>query len=49
MKHFKIRFQTDEPDFSTVPEPPDFNEWRDTAYGHHDEDLPVDAPPPLGK
>ena len=39
----------DEPDFSTVPEPTDFKEWRDTAHGHHDEDIPSDAPPPLGK
>ena len=48
-KHFQIRFRTDEPDFSSVPEPPSFEEWRDTAYGHHEEDLPPDAPPPLGK
>lgn len=25
-KHFQIRFRTDEPDFSTVPEPPSFKE-----------------------
>ena len=48
-KHFQIRFQTDEPDFSTVSEPPSFRVWRDTAYGHHEEDLPPDTPPPLGK
>lgn len=32
-----------------MPEPLDFKEWRDTAYGHHDKDIPSDAPPPLGK
>ena len=48
-KHFNLRFRVDKPDISTIPEPPDYDEWKDTAYGHHSEDIPSDAPPPLGK
>ena len=48
-KHFEFRFRVDEPDFSTISEPPDYEEWKDTDYGHHSEDIPSNAPPPLGK
>lgn len=48
-QHFKIKFLTDEPDFSTVLKTSDFTKWRDTTYGHHDDDLKADASPPLGK
>ena len=43
-KHFKIR-----PNFDDTPHIPDYIDWGDTPYGHHDKDLPLDAPKPLGK
>ena len=49
LKHFKIRFHTDEPDYSNTPDIPDYHDWRDTAYGNHEEELPMNAPSPLGK
>ena len=49
MKHFKVRFRTDEPEYSDLPDIPNYDDWRDTAYGHHTEELPTDAPVPLGK
>ena len=43
-----IRFRTDEPDISTIPTPIGHN-WKHTAYGSPTENIPHDAPPPLGK
>ena len=45
---FKIRFRVDEPDMSA------FNttngiDWSKTVYGEHGEEIPHDAPKPLGK
>ena len=47
-RDYKIRFCTDEPDFSNVPPIPD-HDWKYTPYGNPTEDLPTDAPPPRGK
>jgi hypothetical protein len=46
-KFAKIRFRTHEPDFSdlVVPE----YDWADAVYGKVKEDIPSDAPTPLGK
>ena len=49
LKHFKIRFRTDEPDYSNILDIPDYHDWRDIAYGKHEEPLSTNAPPPLGK
>ena len=49
LKHFKIRFCTEEPDYSDLPDIPDYHDWSDTAYRRHEEPLPTNAPPPLGK
>ena len=46
-RHYKIRFRTEEPDFSAVPCVE--YDWSNTTYGNGEEDLPKDAPPPLGK
>ena len=46
MKHFGICFRTYEPDFSDVEET--IQDWQ-SVYGDVKEELPVDAPPPLGK
>ena len=48
MKDFKIRFRVEQPDYSDVPPIPD-HDWKYTPYGNPTEDLPLDAPPPLGK
>ena len=47
MKHGFIRIRTAEPDFSDLP----LNEhdWSHTIYGDVHEELPSDAPEPLGK
>ena len=47
-RHLKIRFRVDEPDYSNVPPIPD-HDWAHTVYGKRKEDIPLDAPPPLGK
>ena len=47
MKHATICFQTEEPDFSALPDQ-QFN-WAYTVYGHVEEVLPHDLPSPLGK
>jgi hypothetical protein len=47
MKHAMIRFRTDEPDFSDLPIVK--YDWEKTVYGNVVEDVPQDAPPPLGK
>ena len=49
MKHFKVRFRTGEPEYSDLPDIPNYDDWRDTAYGKHSEELPTNAPIPLGK
>jgi hypothetical protein len=46
-KFAKIRFRTHEPDFSDLVVPD--HDWSDTVYGNVKEDLPSDAPKPLGK
>jgi hypothetical protein len=40
-RHFKLRFRVDKPDDSGIPE--------HSVYGNPTEDIPADAPPPLGK
>jgi hypothetical protein len=42
-----IRFNTEEPDFSHIPEK--VYDWAYTCYGDAKEDIPDDAPRPLGK
>ena len=46
MKHATIRVRTDEPDFSTLPSEP--YKWDYSVYGNVKEELPKDAPEPLG-
>ena len=45
-KHYKIRFRTEEIDYSMVPHQE--YDWDNTPYGNEKELLPTDAPPPLG-
>ena len=47
-KHFKIRFWVEEPDMSRFDNKTKF-EWSSTVYGNPTEQLPTDAPEPLGK
>ncbi len=47
MKHATMRFQTEEPDFFTLPDQQ--FDWAYTVYGYIEEVLPHDMPPPLGK
>ena len=46
--HYKIWFCVDEPDYSNVPGIKDCD-WEHTVYGKHEEDIPINAPPQLGK
>jgi hypothetical protein len=46
MRFASIRVQTEEPDFSDIPDP-EYN-WPYTVYGKVKELLPKDAPEPLG-
>ena len=46
MKHAVIRVRTDLPDFSDHPEKA--YDWENTCYRGAEEQLPHDAPPPLG-
>ena len=46
-RHFKIRFRVGIPDF--VLTEGNSTDWSNTVYGEHSEDLPSDAPKPLGK
>ena len=46
MKHGVIRTRTDLPDFSDHPEK--VYDWENTCYRGAEEQLPHDAPPPLG-
>jgi hypothetical protein len=47
MRHATIRFRTEEPDFSALPEL--HYDWMHTVYGRIKEVIPADLPPPLGK
>lgn len=46
-KFAKIRFRTHEPDFSDLVVPS--YDWVRSVYGNAQEDVPKDAPKPLGK
>ena len=46
MRHATIRVRTDEPDFSGLPDEP--YQWDYSVYGNVKEELPKDAPEPLG-
>jgi hypothetical protein len=47
MKHAVIRFRIAEPDYSDLPH---FEyDWEKSIYGPVKEDIPTDAPKPLGK
>ncbi len=47
MDRAAIRVRTDEPDFSDLPVFE--HDWSRSVYGDVKEDIPKDAPPPLGK
>ena len=47
MRFGVIRIRTEEPDFSAIPEKK--YEWEYTCYGNGKEEIPSDAPRPLGK
>ena len=47
-RHYMIRFRVDEPDYSNVPGIKN-HDWEHSVYGKHEEDVPMNAPPPLGK
>jgi hypothetical protein len=46
MRHVAIRMQTVEPDLSSYSMPN--YDWMNTIYGDCQEEVPADAPPPLG-
>ena len=46
MRHGAIRVRTAEPDFSAYGTP--HHDWMSTIYGNVREEIPEDAPPPLG-
>jgi len=46
-KHGVVRIRTEEPDYSDIPEPRE--DWSNTCYAGAKEEIPVDAPRPLGK
>ena len=47
MKHAAIRFRTEEPDFSALPDQQ--FDWAYSVYGHVEELIPQDMPTPLGR
>ena len=47
MRNATIRFRTDEPDYSALPE--QCYDWTNSVYGKVEELLPTNAPEPLGK
>jgi hypothetical protein len=47
MRDLTIRFRTDEPDFSDVED--EEYDWERSVYGNVKEEIPEDAPRPLGK
>ena len=44
----KLLYQTEKPDFPTTPDIPPLN-WKYTLYGKPSEQLPLNAPQPLGE
>ena len=44
----KLRYRTEKPDFPTTLDIPPLN-WKYTPYGNPSEQLPLDAPKPLGE
>ena len=48
-KHFTLKFRTEEPDMSYFDEKSKNLDWSSSVYGEHSEDVPSDAPEPLGK
>ena len=47
-KYFDLKFRTEEPEMSQFDNKTNFD-WSNTVYGDHTEELPHDAPTPLGK
>ena len=47
MKHFKLRFRTSIPDYSSLSKPD--QDWSNSVYEQQKEILPHDAPDPLGE
>ena len=47
-KHFTLKFRTEEPDMSYFDENAKAD-WSNSIYGEHPEEIPLDAPKPLGK
>lgn len=47
MKHAAIRIRVEEPDYSDLPET--VYDWSKSIYGDISEEIPHDAPEPLGK
>ena len=47
-ENFKIRFRVEEPDLSYLDNSIQ-QDWSQSVYGEHVEDLPDDMPIPLGK
>lgn len=47
-RHFTLKFRTEEPDLSSFNNKLAFD-WSKTVYGEHKEEIPNDAPVPLGK
>lgn len=47
MRDGVIRIRTEEPDYSNIPDK--IYDWESTVYGGAKEEIPGDAPPPLGK
>ena len=47
MRHGCIRFRTDEPDYSAIPDIE--YDWAHSVYGEVKEVIPTNCPPPLGK
>ena len=47
-KHFYIKFRTDEPDMTQFDTKTKFD-WTQSVYGDSKEDVPIDAPKPLGR
>ena len=47
-ENFKIRFQVEAPDLSHLDNSTQ-QDWSQSVYGEHTEDVPIDMPTPLGK
>ena len=48
IRHYMICFCVDEPEYANVPGIKN-HDWEHSVYGKHKEDVPGNAPPPLGK